>query len=58
MEANSLVIRGGNVVTETEILPNHDVVIKQGQLLILSQRLQMRALGKPMSLLIRVILGL
>ena len=28
MEANSLVIRGGNVVTETEILPNHDVVIK------------------------------
>ena len=30
MEANSLVIRGGNVVTETEILPNHDVVIKQG----------------------------
>lgn len=30
MEANSLVIRGGNVVTETEILPNHDIVINQG----------------------------
>ena len=30
MEANSLVIRGGNVVTETEILPNHDIVIRQG----------------------------
>ncbi len=30
MEANSLVIRGGNVVTETEILSNHDIVIKQG----------------------------
>lgn len=30
MEANSLIIRGGNVVTETEILPNHDIAIRQG----------------------------
>lgn len=30
MESNSLVIRGGNVVTETEILPNHDVFVRNG----------------------------
>lgn len=30
MEANSLIIRGGNVVTETEVLPNHDIAIRQG----------------------------
>lgn len=30
MEAHSLVIRGGNVVTTTDILPNHDVVVERG----------------------------
>lgn len=30
MEANSLVIRGGNVVTEDAILPNHDIVVENG----------------------------
>lgn len=30
MEANSLVIRGGNVVAEDAILPNHDIVVKDG----------------------------
>lgn len=30
MDANSLVIRGGNVVTETDVLPNYDVVIEHG----------------------------
>ena len=30
MEANSLVIRGGNVVTEDAILPNHDIVVEKG----------------------------
>lgn len=30
MESNSLVIRGGNVVTETQILPNHDVFVQNG----------------------------
>ena len=31
MEANSLVIRGGNVVTEDAILPNHDIVVENGR---------------------------
>lgn len=30
MEANSLVIRGGNVVAEDAILPNHDIVVEDG----------------------------
>lgn len=30
MDANSLIIRGGNVVTEDAILPNHDIIIEQG----------------------------
>ena len=30
MEVNSLVIRGGNVVTEDAILPNHDIVVENG----------------------------
>lgn len=30
MDANSLIIRGGNVVTEDTILPNHDIIIEQG----------------------------
>lgn len=30
MDANSLVIRGGNVVTETDILPNYDIAIEHG----------------------------
>lgn len=30
MESNSLVIRGGNVIVEDAILPNHDIVIERG----------------------------
>lgn len=30
MESNSLIIRGGNVITRTAILPNHDVVVENG----------------------------
>lgn len=32
MDANSLIIRGGNVVTEDEVLPNHDIVIERGDI--------------------------
>lgn len=39
MEANSLIIRGGNVVTETDILPNHDIAIKQGTIVAISPTL-------------------
>ena len=43
MEANSLVIRGGNVVTEDAILPNHDSSLKTEPLRALRRRLPMLA---------------